>query len=63
MFFGDNYREEWVTPVEVPVFDFRNEQGKLEIVKKGGGGQTKSLRMENKDEHQWVLRSIEKDPS
>jgi len=63
VFFGDNYREEWVIPVEVPVFDFQNEQGSLEIVKKGGGGQTKSLRLENKDEQQWVLRSIEKDPS
>ncbi len=63
VFFGDNYREEWVTPVEVPVFNFENEQGDLEIVKKGGGGQTKSLRLENKDEQQWVLRSIEKDPS
>jgi len=63
VFFGNNYREEWVTPVEVPVFNFRNEQGKLEIVKKGGGGQTKSLRLENKDQQQWVLRSIEKDPS
>ena len=63
IFFGDNYREEWVIPVEVPVFDFQNDQGELEIVKKGGGGQTKSLRLENKDEQQWVLRSIEKDPS
>lgn len=63
VFFGDNYREEWVTPVEIPVFNFKNEQGKLKIVKKGGGGQTKSLRLENKEEHQWVLRSIEKDPS
>ena len=63
VFFGDNYREEWLIPVEVPVFDFQNEKGKLEIVKKGGGGQTKSLRLENKDEQQWVLRSIEKDPS
>ena len=63
LFFGDNYREEWVTPVEVPVFDFNHEKGGLEIVKKGGGGQTKSLRLENEEGEQWVLRSIEKDPS
>lgn len=63
VFFGDNYREEWITPVEIPVFDFQNEQGELKIVKKGGGGQTKSLRLENKEGRQWVLRSIEKDPS
>ncbi len=63
LFFGDNYREEWLVPVEVPVFDFSKEHGGLEIVKKGGGGQTKSLRLENSDGQQWVLRSIEKDPS
>jgi hypothetical protein len=63
VFFGDNYREEWVIPVEVPVFDFNNEKGGLEIVKKGGGGQTKSLRLENDKEQQYVLRSVEKDPS
>ncbi|KKL57329.1 hypothetical protein LCGC14_2236500, partial [marine sediment metagenome] len=63
VFFGDNYRDEWMIPVEVPVFDFNKEKGGLEIVKKGGGGQTKSLRLENKEEKQWVLRSIEKDPS
>jgi hypothetical protein len=62
-FFGNNYREEWVIPVEVPVFDFSNETGELEIVKKGGGGQTKSLRLENEKGQQWVLRSLEKDPS
>lgn len=63
VFFGDNYREEWLIPVEVPVFDFKNEKGGLEIVKKGGGGQTKSLRLENNLGQQWVLRSLEKDPS
>jgi hypothetical protein len=62
-FFGDNYRDEWIVPVEVPVFDFNNMKGGLEIVKKGGGGQTKSLRLENSKKQQWVLRSIEKDPS
>ena len=63
VFFGDNYREEWITPVEVPVFDFNRVKGGLEIVKKGGGGQTKSLRLENSEGKQWVLRSLEKDPS
>ncbi len=62
-FFGDLYRDEWLIPVEVPVFDFKSEQGDLEIVKKGGGQQTTSLRLENDLGHQYVLRSIEKDPS
>ena len=63
LFFGNNYREEWIIPVEVPIFDFNSEKGELEIIKKGGGGQTKSLRLEDKDNNQWVLRSLEKDPS
>ena len=63
IFFGNNYREEWMIPVKVPVFDFNHEKGGLEIVKKGGGGQTKSLRLENDREQQYVLRSLEKDPS
>ena len=63
VFFGDNYRDEWLIPVEVPVFDFNKEKGGLEIVKKGGGQQTKSLRLENSEGQQYVLRSLEKDPS
>jgi len=62
VFFGDNYREEWMIPVEVPVFDFK-QKGGLEIVQKGGNGQTKSLRLENDKKQQWVLRSVDKDPS
>lgn len=60
---GKNYRDEWITPVEVPVFDFNTEKGGLKIIKRGGGKQTKSLRLKDKDGHQWVLRSLEKDPS
>ncbi len=63
IFFGDNYRDEWLIPVEIPVFDFNKEKGGLEIVQKGGNGQTKSLRLENSKEQQWVLRSVDKDPS
>ncbi|XOV94451.1 MAG: BamA/TamA family outer membrane protein [Bacteroidota bacterium] len=57
---GHNYREEWATPTEMAVFDIGNEHGGLEIVKLGGGNQTKSLRMEAKDGRQFVLRSLEK---
>ncbi|MFA0962148.1 BamA/TamA family outer membrane protein [Roseivirga sp. BDSF3-8] len=59
---GDNYRKEWQQPVKVPVFDISKEKGGLEIVKRGGGQQTKSLRLEADDEKQYVLRSIEKYP-
>ncbi|MCK4464933.1 MAG: metallophosphoesterase, partial [Bacteroidales bacterium] len=63
IFLGSNYRKEWITPIEVPVFDFNKEKGGLKILKKGGGCQTKSLRLEDKNGKQWVLRSMEKDPS
>lgn len=59
---GSNYRDVWNTPVEVEVFDIGSEHGGLKPLKKGGGMQTKSLRMEASDGRQYVLRSIEKFP-
>ncbi len=60
---GNNYREEWLTPVEAPVFDFRNGKRKLEITGMGGGFQTRSLRLKDDLGKEWVLRSVDKDPS
>ena len=57
---GTNYRAVWATEVEVPVFDILSERGGMKILKKGGGMQTRSLRMEANNEKQYVLRSIEK---
>nr|WP_319510695.1 BamA/TamA family outer membrane protein [uncultured Draconibacterium sp.] len=57
---GKNYREVWETPVEARVFDISKEKGGLKILKRGGGQQTKSVRLENDEEHQYVLRSLEK---
>ncbi len=59
---GDNYREVWETPVTVDVIDLGSEKGGLKVLKKGGGMQTKSLRLEADDGRQYVLRSIEKYP-
>lgn len=58
--FGANYRDVWEQDIEVPVFDIGSEHGGLKIVQRGGGQQTKSLRLEAKDGKQYVLRSIEK---
>ena len=58
--FGNNYRKEWETPIKVPVFDIGKEKGGLKILKRGGGQQTRSLRLEAKDGRQYVLRSVEK---
>ncbi len=62
LFLGRNYRKEWTQPVTVPVLDLGEEQGGLRPTKTGGGKQTRSLRLEEKDGKEWALRSIEKFP-
>jgi hypothetical protein len=57
---GDNYRNIWEAKVELPVFDIGSEKGGLSILKRGGGMQTRSIRMENEEGKQYVLRSVEK---
>lgn len=57
---GENYRNVWAAKVDVPVFDIGSEKGGLKIIQRGGGMQTKSLRLENKDGEQYVLRSVRK---
>lgn len=57
---GDNYREVWQQPVEAPVFDITEKLGGMKIVKRGGGQQTRSIRLETDDGRQSVLRSLEK---
>lgn len=59
---GSNYRDIWDLDIEVDVFDIATEKGGLSPIKKGGGMQTKSLRMKASDGKQYVLRSIEKYP-
>ena len=60
---GRNYRDEWAVKLEgIRVMDLSKERGGLKIIKKGGGLQTKSLRLEAKTGKQYVLRTIEKFP-
>ena len=61
-FLGKNYRKEWSTPVSFKVFNINKEQGGFKIKSLGGGKQTKSLTMEDKNGKEWVLRTIDKDP-
>jgi hypothetical protein len=61
-FLGENYRKEWATEIQVPVFDISKEQGGLKILQRGGGQQTLSLRLESTGGHEFVLRSVEKYP-
>lgn len=57
---GKNYRKEWRQDITLPVFDIGKEKGGMNIVKKGGGMQTRSLRLEDKNGKQYVLRSVDK---
>lgn len=59
---GNNYRKEWSTPVNMKVFHINKEKGGFKITGMGGGKQTKSLRLEDKDGREWTLRTIDKDP-
>ncbi|WP_082161797.1 BamA/TamA family outer membrane protein [Rufibacter radiotolerans] len=59
---GANYRQEWQTPVKLPVFDIGTQNGGLKVVQRGGGFQTVSLRLEDSTGRQYVLRSVEKYP-
>ncbi len=61
--FGENYREEWATDLTFPIFDIATEKGGLKIIKKGGGHQTTSLRLEVEDGKQYVIRSMDKNPA
>jgi hypothetical protein len=57
---GANYRREWQQPIEVPVLDLGTAHGGLTPLKRGGGYQTKSLRLRAADGQEFVLRSVEK---
>jgi hypothetical protein len=55
---GSNYRKEWSTPVAMPVFRIKGMG--FTIKELGGGMQTKSLRLLDKNKQEWVLRTIDK---
>ncbi len=57
---GSNYRKEWNTPVKAQVLNLATEKGGLTPIKKGGGKQTKSLRLEDASGREYTLRSIQK---
>lgn len=60
LMFGKNYRKEWKAPVKVKVINLSTVYGGLTPTKLGGGHQTKSLRLKNKEGKEYVLRQIEK---
>jgi len=61
-FFGENYRKEWAADTKLPVIHLSTFRGGLVFIKEGGGNQTHSLRLMDKNGGEWVLRSVEKYP-
>ena len=59
---GTNYRKEWAQPVHLKVFRINKEMGGFTIKNLGGGRQTKSLKLKDKDGKEWTLRTVDKDP-
>lgn len=57
---GANYRQEWKTPVRVPIINMATEHGGLTPVKRGGGKQTRSLRVADANGKEYNFRSIQK---
>ena len=63
IFFGAHWRDLWSTPLRIKVLDLNKFAGGLKPLKKGGGLQTKSLRLMGKDGKEYKFRSLDKDPS
>lgn len=61
--FGKNYRKVWAAPVNMDVFYIGKEKGGLTVTQRGGGMQTKSLRLKDPTGKEWVLRTVQKEPS
>jgi hypothetical protein len=53
---GGNYRKEWAVPVRVKVFDMTG----WTPLQRGGGFQTRSLRIKNAEGREYVLRGVKK---
>src|SRR5690606_27272758 len=57
---GDNYRKESSTPVMFKEFNISKEKGGFKIIGRGGGKQTKSLHLKDKEGNEWKLRTLDK---
>lgn len=59
-FWGDRYRKYYGTEVKAPTVSLDTLFGGLEPVRKGGGNQSKSLRLKDKDGREFVMRALRK---
>ncbi|HEX5819071.1 MAG TPA: hypothetical protein VFY20_09340, partial [Gemmatimonadales bacterium] len=60
---GAHWRALWTAPVTVPVLDLETFDGGVTPVQRGGGLQTRSLRLRSASGREWTVRSVDKDPS
>jgi hypothetical protein len=60
--FGRHYRDLWTTPIAVEVLDLAAFAGGLTPLRRGGGAQTRSLRLAGANDHEYVFRSVNKHP-
>jgi hypothetical protein len=63
LLWGEHYRDAYKAEISVPSLDMAAFNGGVEPVKRGGGYQTNSLRLEAKSGKQYTMRSIDKDAS
>ncbi|MCB0726645.1 MAG: BamA/TamA family outer membrane protein [Ignavibacteriae bacterium] len=63
IFLGKHWRDLWTTPFEADILNLDKYAGGLTPFKRGGGLQTKSLRLKGEDGKVYKFRSIDKDPS
>ena len=63
LLWGKHYRKVWAEPVIVPLLNLQTEYGGLKPLKKGGSFQTKNLRVINPAGTEYVIRSVDKDPT
>ncbi len=57
---GRNHRNLWTREVTAPYLDMGREAGGLQAIKRGGSGQTTSIRLQGNDNRQYTLRSVNK---
>ncbi|MEO0525868.1 MAG: metallophosphoesterase [Bacteroidota bacterium] len=59
-FWGERYRDVYATKVTAPTVNLDTLYGGLKVLRKGGGHQSRSLRMINPDGQEYVMRAVKK---
>jgi hypothetical protein len=60
MLWGEHYRKDYATPIKVKTALLDTLYGGLSVIRKGGGHQTNSLRLQTKDGREFAMRSAKK---